>query len=190
MIERIREHFETFPVSSRDQLLRRFYQGRNDRTAVRKINEKLRKLVDRQQLDVNREIKPYVYFSVPRRIPLRSAALSHHLAVVSFFLMVESFSRRRNLSDPLVVALEQGFGKGYPRPDLILEWQNRFHYVEIQRTVTSNRRMQTKVKEYEKLVADAKYKEMSERFDSLWIVGSKRYQLDTKLPIEYYLTKL
>lgn len=188
MIEEIRQHFDIFPVSSRDQLLRRFYDGRQ--SAVRKLNEKLRRLVDRQQLEVNREIRPYVYFSVPRRIPLRSAHLTHHLAVVTFFLEVEAFSHRKKIAPPRVIALEQGFGKGYPRPDLILEWQGRTKYVEVQRTITSDRRMQTKVTEYEKLVQEGRYKTAAPRFDGLWIVGPRKYRVDTRIPMEQTVMNL
>ena len=167
IIKKIQEHFKLFPVSSRDQLLKRFYEG--DLKAVRKLNDKLRKLVDRKVLEVNREIKPYVYFSTPRCIHLRSNHLKHHLSVVDFYLWM-TVDQGKEVE---VVALEHPLGRNLPRPDLIIKWKGIKHHVELQRTIITDSQMNKKIKGYEDALIQGKIKSD----EIIWIVSPRTYNI-------------
>ena len=175
-IQDILGHFKTFPVSSRDQLLRLFCGG--DRRKITKLNEKLRKLVDRGQLDVNKEILPYVYFGVPRRIQKRTNTLNHHMAIVDFWIWLLEGSRAYNCPDPVVVSYEHNFGRGKAKPDIILEWEGKTWFVEVQRSVISQKKMDKKMKMYEEVYVDGAY----EKEFTVWVVTNKPYQLNTDIP--------
>lgn len=165
IIKQIQEHFKVFPVSSRDQLLKRFYG--EDVRHVRKLNDKLRKLVDRGILEVNREIRPYVYFATPRSIHLRSNHLNHHLAVVDFYLWLTVDQGK----DIEIVALEHPLGQNLPRPDMVIRYKGITHYVEIQRSIITDAAMQKKIDQYDNAFMEGKIG-MGEL---VWIVSPRTY---------------
>lgn len=167
LIKQIQEHFRVFPVSSRDQLLKRFYNG--DQKHVRTLNDKLRKLVDRGILEVNREIRPYVYFATPRSVHLRSNHLNHHLAVVDFYLWL-TVDEGKEIE---VVALEHPLGQKLPRPDMVLRYKGITHYVEIQRSIITDQNMQKRINGYDE--ACMKGKVMPGEL--VWIVSPRTYNV-------------
>lgn len=178
----ILKHFETFPASSRDQLLRLFYGG--DKKKIPTLNEKLLKLRDRGLIDVNKEIKPYVYFSVPLRVKKRSNKLDHHLAIVNFWIkMIESGK------PPAILGYEYNFGENMARPDLIITWGNKPYFVEIQRTIISQKRMEKKIKLYEEVYIEKKYKQFGDDF-VVWLISPVQYDIKTKLNVKQNIMKL
>lgn len=179
IIKKIQELFQLFPVISRDQLLHIIYD--NDTSAIRKLNDKLRKLVDRGVLDVNREIKPYVYFRTPRNVHLRSNHLQHHLAIVDFWIWMTK-TQKQKLE---IEAIEESLGKGLPRPDMTIMYRGLRHFVEIQRSDIAEAKMQKKIEEYEKAMGEKKVKGS----DIVWIIAPKVYEAKSKyFRVEYLNT--
>jgi hypothetical protein len=172
------EHFQTFPVSSRDQLLRLYFD--NDKRKVRLLNDKMNKLRLQRRVRANTEIKPYVYFASPPRVHRRSSRLEHHLACVDFYIWLKEQSEKYGKGGiPQILAYEYTFGARYAKPDLIMKWDNKVWMVEIQRTVVTEAKMRQKIRLYEETFVERKHEVFADKFN-VWIVSPKKYDLESK----------
>lgn len=178
--EEIVRHFKTFPVSSRDQLLRLYFD--NDKKKIRLLNDKLNKLRLKHLIRANTEIKPYLYFSSPPRIHRRSSRLDHHLAVVDFYIWLKEEAEKRGEPAPEPLAVEYSFGRDLAKPDLVIRHQGEIWFVEVQRTVITEQKMKYKIKLYEKTKEQGLHKEFGDDF-GIWIVAPKRYDIETDLKV-------
>jgi hypothetical protein len=176
---KVLDHFKTFPVSSRDQIQKLFFP----RQSQRYVNAVLLRMREKNLIDVNTEIKPYVYFARGARVHKRSSKLEHHLACVDFFIWLKEQAKRKKKIPPVVLAYEPSFGRGFSSPDLILSFHGETLFVEIQRTKISSQRMQQKIKGYEELYVSGKTEFYTLKKPIVWIITREPYQIDSELDV-------
>jgi hypothetical protein len=179
VIREIEQYFRTFPLSSRDQLLKWFYDG--DTKKANLVNAKLLKLVERGKLKVNRDRRPYVYFAPDTKVKKQSNKLDHYLAAVDFYIWFANSCREYRNEIPKVLAFEHNFGKGKAKPDIVLKWLNKVYFVEVQRTIIPQRRMDKKLKLYEEVYIEGDHERFGKHF-TVWVVTNKEYKLKSHIP--------
>lgn len=170
MMSQILEHFEIFPVSTRDQIAKLFYSHSTD--PKRRATKTCRILVDRGLIEVNREFTPYIYFAKPLRIKKRSGVLAHHLGLVDLYMKLEK---------PRFIQVEVSFGKGFARPDMIIQL-DQWYFVEYQPSIIPTHKMQKKIDLYEETYVHRKHEQFCKDF-IVWIVTPKKYDIRTNLKV-------
>lgn len=175
----ILNHFKTFPVSSRDQLWKLYFP----RQSRRYVNAVLLRLREKNLIDANTEIKPYVYFAKGAKVHKRSAKLEHHLACVDFYIWLRAHARQKKMIPPVVLAYEPSFGRDCSSPDMIISLHGETLFVEIQRTRISAKRMREKIKGYEELYITGKAEFYTKKKPVIWIITRERYEITSELDV-------
>lgn len=127
-------------------------------------------------IEVNAEMRPYVYFASPLRVKKRSSILSHHLALVDVYAELMA-------SDAdFEVMPEVNFGKDFPRVDLIIRIDDRWYFTEVQLTKITNRKMQQKIDQYYDLFLYSKHESICDDF-TICILSEHKYSVKSRLPL-------
>jgi hypothetical protein len=106
-------------------------------------NTVLKRLRRDGHIDVSTNFQPYVYFPSPSTMKKDSAKIPHFLKIVEFYKSLLRYE------DPKVFNVEPKFGKGFMEPDVFMIWKKAPFFVEIQRSVYSDKVMKEKIKRYE-----------------------------------------
>lgn len=94
-------------------------------------------------IEVSTNFQPYVYFPSPSSMKKDSAKIPHFLQIVFFYKNVKKYE------EPESFIVEPKYGKGFMEPDAFMIWKKAPFFVEIQRSVYSEKVMTEKVKRYE-----------------------------------------
>lgn len=94
-------------------------------------------------IEVNVNQQPYLYFSSPAPIKKDSTKIPHFLRIVDFYKSL------KNYEDPKTFIVEPKYGKGFMEPDAFMLWKRAPFFVEIQRSIYSERVMNEKIQRYE-----------------------------------------
>jgi hypothetical protein len=86
---------------------------------------------------------PYVYFASPSPIKKDSTKIPHFLKIAEFYKKLAKYEQ------PKSFIVEPKYGKGFMEPDAFMIWKRGPFFVEIQRSVYSEKVMQEKVSRYE-----------------------------------------
>lgn len=106
-------------------------------------NTVLKRLRRDGQIDVNMNQQPYLYFISPAPIKKDSTKIPHFLKIVEFYKSLLNFE------PPKSFTVEPKYGKGYMEPDVFMIWRRAPFFVEIQRSIYSEKVMNEKIKRYE-----------------------------------------
>lgn len=132
---------QRFRCLTRDDIIDLHFQGLKQ--PVTSCNTVLKRLRRDGYIEVNKERQPYIYFPAPAVIKKDSAKIPHFLKIVEFYRAAEEWAT------PKTFIVEPKYGKGYMEPDAFMIWKRAPFFVEIQRSVYSDKGMQEKVKRYE-----------------------------------------
>lgn len=106
-------------------------------------NTVLKRLRRDGYIDVNMNQQPFLYFISPAPIKKDSTKIPHFLKIVEFYKSLLNFQ------EPKTFTVEPKYGKGYMEPDAFMIWKRGPFFVEIQRSIYSDKLMKEKVKRYE-----------------------------------------
>lgn len=108
-------------------------------------NTVLKRLRRDGYIEVSTHHQPYIYFPSLSSIKKDSAKIPHFLKIVEFYKGCEQYS------SPKTFIVEPKYGKkgDYMEPDAFMIWKQGAFFVEIQRSVYSEKVMNEKVKRYE-----------------------------------------
>lgn len=110
---------------------------------VTSCNTVLKRLRRDGYIEVNTNYQQYLYFVSPAPIKKDSTKIPHFLKIADFFISLHRFE------EPKTFIIEPKYGKGYMEPDAFMIWKRAPFFVEIQRSVYSDKVMKDKVKRYE-----------------------------------------
>lgn len=163
-----------FRVMSRDDVIDLHFG--NVKHPVVQANMVLKRLRRDDHISCSKERRQYLYFPNPS-IKKDSAKINHFLAIVDFYKELGRVER------PKVFEVEPKYGKGQPEPDVFMIWQRAPFYVEIQRSVYSEKVMKEKIQRYEQYYYSDQWKleawqpEERKVFPRLWILSETGYNI-------------
>jgi len=137
----ILKDLERFRVLSRDDIIDLHFADLKN--PIASCNTVLKRLRRDGYIEVNTDHRPYLYFSAPVQIKRDSAKIPHFLKIVELYISL------RKYENPRVFNVEPKYGKGYMEPDVFMIWKRTPFFVEIQRTIFSDKVMSEKIKRYE-----------------------------------------
>ncbi|WP_308636089.1 replication-relaxation family protein [Paenibacillus silvisoli] len=133
-------------------------------------------------IDCSKEWRQYVYFPIPS-IKKDSAKINHFLAIVDFYKQLHQHE------PPMLFVVEPKYGKGNPEPDVFMIWQRTPMFVEIQRSIYSDKVMKEKFSRYTRYYHDEQWKLESWQpqdkkvFPRVWIVSETKYNIDAPFKV-------
>ncbi|CDN44176.1 Uncharacterized protein BN871_EI_00050 [Paenibacillus sp. P22] len=162
---------ERFRVLTRDDIAELHFSGL--RNPVREANNALLRLRREGHIAVSKERRKYTYFPMPS-IKKDSAKIGHFLAIAEFFRQL------RRIEEPRRFEVEPKYGKGRPEPDAFVIWKATPWFIEIQRTVFSERVIKEKLDRYEAYFHSgewerADWQPAKKIFPVVWISGVGSY---------------
>jgi len=129
---------------------------------VTSCNTVLKRLRRDGYIEVSTKQLPYIYFSSPAQIKKDSTKIPHFLKIAEFFISLVKYDQ------PKIFIVEPKYGKGYMEPDAFMIWKRAPFFVEIQRSVYSDKVMKEKVSRYEQ------YYMSNEWLQESWQPGNKK----------------
>lgn len=150
--QQILESLEKFRVLDRDQLIELHFSNLKD--SVTSCNKVMRRLVDRKKVEVDRSVRPSNYFPSPSPIKKNSSKLQHFKEIGEFYLEAMRLGRITEFE----VEFKTG-EKGSVEPDILMVWNHAPFFVEIQRTIYSQKEMNKKLQRYVKYYESEDWKQ-------------------------------
>jgi hypothetical protein len=136
----ILSNLERFRCMSRDDIIDlHFNDLKNPITCCNTVMKRLRR---DGYIEVNTSQQPYIYFPSPTPIKKESAKIPHFLKIVEFYKSL------LKVQEPESFVVEPKYGKGYMEPDAFMIWKRALFFVEIQRSVYSEKVMNEKFMRY------------------------------------------
>lgn len=174
------------PITKRDQAiinsLRKFRVM--DRDSIAEIffgdvkrphhsaNNVLLRLMRDGRLQRSTAYSPYLYFPAESAIKKNSAKIGHFLAILGVY------KELRKLGDLGTFSVEPKYGsKGAVEPDIYCQYRRTGFFVEVQRTVYSEKQMNAKLGRY---VDFHRAGIMADPFPHVLILGDHRYAIDER----------
>ncbi|MRX56733.1 hypothetical protein GJU41_22580 [Bacillus idriensis] len=136
----ILKDLQRFRCMSRDDIIDLHFSGL--KKPVTSCNTVLKRLRRDGQIEVNATRQPFMYFSSPASIKKDSAKIPHFLKIVEFYKSLLPHEQ------PKSYIVEPKYGKGYMEPDVFMRWKRTPWFVEIQRSVYSEKVMLEKYSRY------------------------------------------
>lgn len=133
---------QRFRCLTRDDIIDLHFKGLKQ--AVTGCNTVLKRLRRDGYIEVNTNHHPYLYFPSPAPIKKDSTKIPHFLQIVEFYKSLLKYE------PPKTFIVEPKYGpKGTIEPDIFMIWKHAPFFIEIQRSIYSEKVMSAKVKRYE-----------------------------------------
>ncbi|WP_342432603.1 replication-relaxation family protein [Neobacillus sp. FSL H8-0543] len=132
---------QRFRCLTRDDIIDLHFK--NLKQPVTCCNTVLKRLRRDGYIEVSKERQPYIYFCSPSPIKKDSTKIPHFLKIVEFYKSLINYEQPRSF------IVEPKYGKEYMEPDAFMLWKKAPFFVEIQRSVYSDKVMKEKVGRYE-----------------------------------------
>jgi hypothetical protein len=137
----ILEDLQRFRCLSRDLIIDLHFKGlKNPVTCANTVLKRLRR---DGYIEVTKDRQPYIYFPSPAAIKKDSAKIPHFLKIAEFYRSLLKYE------PPQLYVIEPKYGKGFMEPDAFMLWKRGAFFVEIQRSVYSEKVMAEKIQRYE-----------------------------------------
>lgn len=150
---------------------------------IKDTNTVLKRLRRDRIIDCSKEWRQYVYFPIPS-IKKDSAKINHFLAIVDFYKQLQKFE------SPEIFVVEPKYGKGQPEPDIFMTWREAPWFVEIQRSVYSDKVMKEKFARYAQYYHGEQWKleawqpdDKKKVFPRVWIVSETKYNIEAPFKV-------
>lgn len=131
---------DRFRCMTRDDIIDLHFSGlKNPVSCCNMVMKRLRR---DDLIEVNTSQQPYIYFPSPTPIKKDSAKIPHFLKIVEFYRSLLNFQ------PPESFVVEPKYGKGHMEPDLFMIWKRAPFFVEIQRSIYSEKVMNEKFNRY------------------------------------------
>lgn len=132
---------QRFRCLTRDDIIDLHFS--NLKQPVTCCNTVLKRLRRDGYIEVSTKQLPYIYFASPSPIKKDSTKIPHFLKIAEFYKSLIKYE------PPKSFIVEPKYGKGYMEPDAFMRWKKGPFFVEIQRSVYSDKVMKEKVSRYE-----------------------------------------
>lgn len=152
---------------------------RNLKQPITCCNTVLKRLRRDGYIEVNMNQQPYLYFPSPSSIKKDSTKIPHFLKIVEFYKSLLKFEQ------PKSFIVEPKYGKGYMEPDGFILWKKAPFFVEIQRSVYSDKVMKEKIDRYNAYYLSDEWQQEpwqpanKKVFPTVIIITDTRYKIDS-----------
>lgn len=165
-----------FRVMDRDSIAQlHFVDKQNPQKAA---NNVLLRLFRDGQIQRSTSFTPFVYFGADVNIKHNSAKIRHFLAIL------DVYKELKQLGSLETFLVEPKFGKkGCAEPDIFCKFRKTFFFVEVQRTIYSDKQMKEKLNRYVDLYNNGN---MSKPFPHVLILSDQRYGIDGMYPFKIF----
>ncbi|MGC4375948.1 hypothetical protein WD019_03250 [Fictibacillus sp. Mic-4] len=160
----------------------------NTKKKVDVCNSVMKRLRRDGYVTADTTVHPYNYFVNPAPIKKDSSKLLHFKAIVDFYIELCRYKK------PSTFEIEPKVGeKGAIEPDIFMIWQNSPFYVEIQRTLYSQKVMDAKIERYKKYFYGESWKfeqwqpKGKKFFPYIWVLTDHVYKIDMQ-PLKIFQT--
>ncbi|HER2169493.1 TPA: replication-relaxation family protein, partial [Streptococcus pyogenes] len=149
-------------------------------------NTVLKRLRRDGHVEVNTSQQPYIYFPSPASIKKDSAKILHFLKIVEFYKSLLKFE------EPTAFTVEPKYGKGYMEPDAFMIWKRAPFFVEIQRSVYSEKVMNEKFMRYVSYYMSNEWQQETWQpidkriFPKIILITDTRYQLPRHSAVQFF----
>ncbi|MBO0961424.1 replication-relaxation family protein [Neobacillus sp. MM2021_6] len=165
-----------FRVMDRDSIADLYFSNVKNPTYA--ANSVLLRLLRDGYVQRSTKFVPYVYFAAENNIKKDSAKINHFLAILNVYKELKQLG---NLETFLV---EPKYGKkGCAEPDIFCQYRKTNFFVEVQRTLYSNKLIEEKLDRYVELYNSGI---MTAPFPHLLILSDQRYAIDGKYPFKIF----
>jgi hypothetical protein len=171
------EDLQRFRCLTRDDIIELHFKGLKQ--PVTCANVVLKRLRRDGYIEVNKDRQPYIYFPSPSPIKKDSAKIPHFLKIAEFYRSVLKYE------PPKLFMCEPKFGKGFMEPDAFMLWKKAPFFVEIQRSVYSEKVMNEKIQRYEAYFLSNEWQqetwqpENKKVFPVVIVITDTRYKMDS-----------
>lgn len=164
-----------FRVMDRDSIAEIHFAGlKNPKQAA---NNVLLRLLRDGQIQRSTAFVPYVYFGPDVSMKKNSAKIGHFLAIVDVYKEI------RRLGQLDVFLVEPKYGKkGAAEPDIYCVYRKTPFFIEVQRTLYSEKQMAEKMERYRSLHGSG----IMKSFPRVLILSDDRYALDGQYPFKVF----
>lgn len=156
----ILDDLNRFRCMSRDDIMDLYFSHLKE--PVKGCNAVLKRLRRDGYIEANTNHQPFVYFQNPSPIKKDSQKIPHFLSILDVFKQLLKYEK------PKQFIVEPKYGKDYMEPDAFAWWKKNVFFIEVQRSIYSEKVMYAKIERYEK------YFESREWYNELWQIGSKK----------------
>ncbi|MEK5176934.1 replication-relaxation family protein [Heyndrickxia sp. FSL W8-0496] len=147
---------------------------------VTSCNTVLKRLRRDGYIEVNTNYQQYLYFVSPAPIKKDSTKIPHFLKIAEFYISLLKFEPSKTF------IVEPKYGKGYMEPDAFMIWKRAPFFVEIQRSVYSDKMIKEKIKRYEDYYFSEEWKvepwqpQNKKVFPAVLVLTDTRYNFDSQ----------
>jgi hypothetical protein len=165
-----------FRVMDRDSIADIHFAGlKNPKFAA---NNVLLRLLRDGQIQRSTAFVPYLYFGPETQIKKNSQKIGHFLAIL------EVYKQMRKLGKLETFLVEPKYGsKGVAEPDIFAVYRNTGFFIEVQKTVYSEKQMNDKLQRYVELYNSGV---MANPFPRVLILSDQRYAIDGQYPFKVF----
>jgi hypothetical protein len=165
-----------FRVMDRDSIAELHFAGlKNPKLAA---NNVLLRLLRDGRIQRSTAFVPYCYFGPETQIKKNSAKIGHFLAIL------EVYKEMRKLGKLETFLVEPKYGsKGVAEPDIFAMYRNTPFFIEVQKTVYSEKQMSDKLARYVDFYNTGI---MAKPFPHVLILSDQRYAIDGQYPFKVF----
>lgn len=127
-------------------------------------------------IDANTERRPYVYFPAQSQMKRQSQKIDHFLSIIQIYHDLKQHGKLPRFD------VEPKYGnKGTVEPDIFCIWKGSPWFIELQRSIYTDKAMKQKLIRYEQFKREGKWRNLDwqpkgkEVFPYVWIIGERRY---------------
>ncbi|MCM3405932.1 replication-relaxation family protein [Cytobacillus oceanisediminis] len=174
---------QRFRCLTRDDIMELHFN--NLKQPVTCCNTVLKRLRRDGLVDVNVNHQPYLYFPSPAPIKKDSTKIPHFLRIVEFYKSLGKYS------EPKTFIVEPKYGKGFMEPDAFMIWKKAPFFVEIQRSIYSEKVMNEKIQRYEAYYMSNEWQQEpwqpqnKKVFPAVIVITDTRYKIESPY-IKFY----
>lgn len=165
-----------FRVMDRDSIAELHFS--NVKTPERAANNVLLRLLRDGEIQRSKSFVPYVYFGSEVNMKQNSAKIGHFLAILN------TYKEMRKLGKLTTFLVEPKYGsKGVVEPDIFTNFRDTNFFIEVQRTLYSEKQMNEKINRYVEFYQSGV---MAKPFPHVLILSDQRYAIDMELPFKVF----
>jgi hypothetical protein len=173
------EDLQRFRCLTRDDIIDIHFKGLKQ--PITCANTVLKRLRRDGHIEVSKERHPYIYFPSPAPIKKDSAKIPHFLKIAQFYRSLLIYE------PPQSFMVEPKYGKksDFMEPDAFIIWKRAPFFVEIQRSVYSEKVMNEKIQRYEAYFLSNEWQkepwqpENKKVFPIAIVITDTRYKMDS-----------
>ncbi|MEO2074843.1 MAG: hypothetical protein ABGX20_05550 [Bacillus sp. (in: firmicutes)] len=165
-----------FRVMDRDSIAELHFGGlKNPITAA---NSVLLRLLRDGQIQRSTSFQPFVYFGADSQIKKQSQKIGHFLAILNVYKEMQKLGRLETF------LVEPKYGsKGNAEPDIFAMYRNTPFFIEVQKTLYSEKQMADKLARYVDFYNGGI---MAKPFPHVLILSDQRYAIDGQYPFKIF----